>query len=96
MDGARYISPHLHRTEGEWSEAGSAGAPRNRRTLAEMAARLHAMEEQRAALLEANRNLNEALSNAAQLQRMLSAPREFRRGRFEIAGEIFAASHLSG
>ncbi len=61
-----------------------------------MAARLRAMEEQRENLLEANRNLNEALSGAAQLQRKLSAPREIRRGRFEIACEIFPASHLSG
>jgi serine phosphatase RsbU (regulator of sigma subunit) len=73
-----------------------ASLPRNRRTVSEMAARLRAIEEQRAALLEANRSLNEALSNAAQLQRKLSAPREIRRGRFEIASEIFAASHLSG
>ncbi len=74
----------------------AAGAGRTRRTVSEMAAQLRAMEEQRSALLEANRHLNEALSGAAQLQRKLSAPREIRRGRFEIACEIFPASHLSG
>jgi serine phosphatase RsbU (regulator of sigma subunit) len=103
MNGTRHKVANFRGAAGGWTDEGStaaagwpAVAARNRRTVAEMAARLRAMEEQRAVLLEANRSLNEALSNAAQLQRKLSAPREIRHGRFEIASEIFAASHLSG
>ena len=96
MDETRLKSENPRRANDEWREAGPVAAARSRRTVGEMAARLQAMEKQRAALLEANRSLSEALSNAAQLQRMLSAPREIRRGRFEITGEIFPACHLSG
>jgi serine phosphatase RsbU (regulator of sigma subunit) len=69
---------------------------RRRRTFSELAARLRASEEQRAALQETNRSLNEILSCASQLQRQVSAPRDIRYGRFEVASEIFPASHLSG
>jgi serine phosphatase RsbU (regulator of sigma subunit) len=58
--------------------------------------RIRALEDQRAALLEENRHLNEAIYGAAQLQRMLLPPRQVRRGRFEIASEIFPARCLSG
>lgn len=61
-----------------------------------MAERLRASEEQRTALQETNRSLNEILTCASQLQRTLSAPRDIRCGPFEIASEIFPASHLSG
>ena len=61
-----------------------------------MAERLRASEEQRATLQQTNHSLNEILSCASQLQRTLSAPRDIRCGRFEIASEIFPASHLSG
>jgi serine phosphatase RsbU (regulator of sigma subunit) len=40
--------------------------------------------------------LQQAIYEAAQIQRRLCAPREFVWGEFEIAGEIFAVRHLSG
>ena len=40
--------------------------------------------------------LQQAIYEAAQVQRRLCAPREFVWGEFEIAGEIFAVRHLSG
>jgi serine phosphatase RsbU (regulator of sigma subunit) len=40
--------------------------------------------------------LQQAIYEAAQVQRKLCAPRELRSGEFEIAGEIFPVRHLSG
>jgi serine phosphatase RsbU (regulator of sigma subunit) len=40
--------------------------------------------------------LQQAIYEAAQIQRRLCAPREFVWGEFEIAGEIFPVRHLSG
>jgi serine phosphatase RsbU (regulator of sigma subunit) len=60
------------------------------------AERIRTLEDQRAAFEEENRLLNEAIYGAAQLQRILLPPREVRRGRFEIASEIFPARYLSG
>ena len=40
--------------------------------------------------------LQQAIYEAAQVQRRLCAPRELIRGEFEIAGEIFPVRHLSG
>jgi serine phosphatase RsbU (regulator of sigma subunit) len=58
--------------------------------------RNRAREDQLAVLHQENSELRQVLYGAAQLQRKLCAPREFRRGRFEIASEIFPARHLSG
>jgi serine phosphatase RsbU (regulator of sigma subunit) len=41
-------------------------------------------------------NLQQAIYEAAQIQRRLCAPRELVIGEFEIAGEIFPVRHLSG
>jgi len=40
--------------------------------------------------------LQQAIYEAAQIQRRLCAPRELVWGEFEIAGEIFPVRHLSG
>lgn len=40
--------------------------------------------------------LQQAIFEAAQVQRRLCAPRELNRGEFEVAGEIFPVRHLSG
>jgi len=40
--------------------------------------------------------LHRELFEAAQMQRMMSGPRQLRRGDFEIAAEIFPIRHLSG
>ena len=55
-----------------------------------------AVYDELGALRRESRQLKEALFDAAQLQRKLCAPREMRRGSFEIAGEMFPVRHLSG
>jgi sigma-B regulation protein RsbU (phosphoserine phosphatase) len=40
--------------------------------------------------------LHRELFEAAQMQRIMSGPRQLRRGQFEIAAEIFPVRHLSG
>ena len=40
--------------------------------------------------------LQQAIYEAAQVQRRLCTPRELTSGEFEIAGEIFPVRHLSG
>lgn len=57
--------------------------------------RIKSLEKQVGELERERRELEQALYGAAQVQRKLCAPREIRRGRFEIAGEIFPARHLS-
>lgn len=49
-----------------------------------------------AALRREQKELRDALFEAVQVHRKLCAPREVRRGSFEIAGEMFAVRHLSG
>lgn len=55
-----------------------------------------ALEAQLAALQEKQQELHHALFEAAQVQRKLCAPREVRRGRFEIASELFPVRYISG
>ena len=55
-----------------------------------------ALEEQLAAVERERDELHEALFQAAQVQRKLCAPRQMRRGRFEIASEIFPVRYISG
>lgn len=63
---------------------------------AELGQRNRAWEEQLAALHREHDELRQALFAAAQVQRKLCAPRELRRGRFEIASEIFPVRDISG
>ncbi len=42
------------------------------------------------------REIHQELFEAAQVQRRLSGPRQVRRGRYEIASEVFAVRHLAG
>lgn len=55
-----------------------------------------ARREELATLRRERQEMQDAIAEAAQLQRKLCAPREFRRGCFEIAGELFPARYLSG
>jgi sigma-B regulation protein RsbU (phosphoserine phosphatase) len=55
-----------------------------------------ARREELAGLRRERKEMQEAIAEAAQLQRKLCAPREFRRGCFEIAGELFPVRYLSG
>jgi sigma-B regulation protein RsbU (phosphoserine phosphatase) len=55
-----------------------------------------ALSEQLAALRRDHEALHREFSAASQVQRKLSPPCRLRRGRFDIAGEIFPVRHLSG
>lgn len=55
-----------------------------------------ALETELASLRRQQNDLQQALFGAAQLQRKLCSTRELRRGRFEIASEVFAVRHISG
>jgi serine phosphatase RsbU (regulator of sigma subunit) len=55
-----------------------------------------ALKEEVAALRREQKEFRDALFAAAQVHRKLCAPRELRRGPFEMAGEMFAVRHLSG
>ncbi|HEV8384062.1 MAG TPA: SpoIIE family protein phosphatase, partial [Candidatus Acidoferrales bacterium] len=59
-------------------------------------AAVRAMEQELAALRREQKELHQAIFEAAQAQRKLCAPRDLRRGSFEIAAEMFPVRHLSG
>ena len=57
---------------------------------------IRSVEEELAAVRREQAKLQQAIYEAAQVQRRLCAPRELTCGEFEIAGEIFPVRHLSG
>ncbi len=57
---------------------------------------MQSLKEELDALRREQAKLQQAIYEAAQVQRRLCAPRELVWGEFEIAGEIFAVRHLSG
>ena len=57
---------------------------------------IQAVKEELDAVRREQAMLQQAIYEAAQVQRRLCAPRELIRGEFEIAGEIFPVRHLSG
>jgi serine phosphatase RsbU (regulator of sigma subunit) len=70
-----------------------------RRKNSEMAAtteNIHALKQQLDAVRREHAILQQAIYEAAQIQRKLCSPRELVWGDFEIAGEIFPVRHLSG
>src|SRR5256885_11813573 len=64
--------------------------------LDQSAEKIRALEEELAALRQEQSKLYRGIFEAAQIQRRLCAPRQFRTGAFEVAGEIFPVRHLSG
>jgi serine phosphatase RsbU (regulator of sigma subunit) len=54
------------------------------------------LRDEIAAVRRDHAGLQQAVFEAAQVQRRLCAPRELIRGEFEVAGEIFPVRHLSG
>lgn len=85
------------RTHATWPRRSQAPASaRTTGSLAETAAETAVWREQIASLTAQRDLLQRALSEAAQVQRKLSGPRQFRRGDFEIAGESFPAQYVSG
>jgi serine phosphatase RsbU (regulator of sigma subunit) len=57
---------------------------------------IRALEEELAILRREQSKLYRGIFEAAQIQRRLCAPRQFRSAEFEVAGEIFPVRHLSG
>jgi sigma-B regulation protein RsbU (phosphoserine phosphatase) len=58
--------------------------------------RTQAQEQELEAIRREHAKLQQAIYEAAQVQRRLCSPREFIQGEFEIAGEIFPVRHLTG
>jgi phosphoserine phosphatase RsbU/P len=58
--------------------------------------RVRELEEELAVLRREQSKLHRSIFEAAQVQRRLCAPRQFRTGEFDVAGEIFPVRHLSG
>src|ERR1700739_1874340 len=57
---------------------------------------IRSVKEELDAVRREQAKLQQAIYEAAQIQRKLCAPRELLCGEFEIAGEIFPVRHLSG
>jgi serine phosphatase RsbU (regulator of sigma subunit) len=57
---------------------------------------IQSMKQELDAVRREQAKLQQAIYEAAQIQRKLCAPRELVRGEYEIAGEIFPVRHLSG
>src|SRR6267154_452451 len=71
----------------------SQGLPATTRSLA---SGFHSVKQELDAVRREQAKLQQAIYEAAQIQRKLCAPRELVWGEFEIAGEIFPVRHLSG
>jgi serine phosphatase RsbU (regulator of sigma subunit) len=65
-------------------------------TSGDLARNAQSLAEELVALRREHTKLQQAIFEAAQIQRTLCAPRELVWGEFEIAGEIFPVRHLSG
>jgi serine phosphatase RsbU (regulator of sigma subunit) len=65
-------------------------------TRGESAETIQSLKEELIAVRREHAKLQQAIYEAAQVQRKLCAPRELVWGEFEIAGEIFPVRHLSG
>jgi len=75
------------------AEKGSQKLPSTR---GESAETIQSVKEELNAVRREHAKLQQAIYEAAQVQRKLCAPRELVSGEFEIAGEIFPVRHLSG
>jgi serine phosphatase RsbU (regulator of sigma subunit) len=79
---------------------GRSGARNNDQTLLaareELTENIHTVQLELDAVRREQAKLQQAIYEAAQVQRRLCAPRELLWGEFEIAGEIFPVRHLSG
>lgn len=75
------------------AEKGSQNSPSTRGRSEES---IQSVKEELIAVRREHGKLQQAIYEAAQVQRKLCAPRELVWGEFEIAGEIFPVRHLSG
>src|SRR5260221_11690118 len=71
----------------------SPGLPTTAKSLT---AGIQSVKQELIAVRREHAKLQQAIYEAAQVQRKLCAPRELVWGEFEIAGEIFPVRHLSG
>jgi serine phosphatase RsbU (regulator of sigma subunit) len=72
------------------------GRPPKNSKMAATTESIHAIRQQLDAVRREHAILQQAIYEAAQIQRKLCSPRELVWGDFEIAGEIFPVRHLSG
>jgi sigma-B regulation protein RsbU (phosphoserine phosphatase) len=84
-----------NRLERETKREGNAiqGSPAAARSVT---AGIQSVKQELVAVRREQAKLQQAIYDAAQVQRRLCAPRELNWGEFEIAGEIFPVRHLSG
>jgi serine phosphatase RsbU (regulator of sigma subunit) len=95
--GTLYLRPSalVNRLERETKREGNAShdLPATTRSLA---SGIQSVNQELDAVRREQAKLQQAVYEAAQIQRKLCAPRELVWGEFEIAGEIFPVRHLSG
>src|SRR3979411_229253 len=97
-------TPETRKSTSRWPKDSSAfetgqtakGRPRKNSVKAAGTESAHAIEQQLDAVRREHAILQQAIYEAAQIQRKLCSPRELVWGDFEIAGEIFPVRHLSG
>src|ERR1700724_1062363 len=97
-------TPETRKSTARWPKDSSAfktgqtakGRPRKDSMKAAGTESAHAIKQQLDAVRREHAILQQAIYEAAQIQRKLCSPRELVWGEFEIAGEIFPVRHLSG
>jgi sigma-B regulation protein RsbU (phosphoserine phosphatase) len=97
-------TPETRKSTARWPKDSSAfetgqtakGRPRKNSVKAAGIESAHAIKQQLDAVRREHAILQQAIYEAAQIQRKLCSPRELVWGDFEIAGEIFPVRHLSG
>jgi sigma-B regulation protein RsbU (phosphoserine phosphatase) len=86
----KYLSKAAIGVEGGWRTPGM-DAPST-----DTSEQMQFLTDEIAGVRRDHAKLQQAVFEAAQVQRKLCAPRELNRGEFEVAGEIFPVRHLSG
>src|ERR1700730_14784265 len=97
-------TPETRKSTARWPKDSSAfetgqtakGRPRKNSVKAAGTESAHAIQQHLDAGRREHAILQQAIYEAAQIQRKLCSPRELVWGDFEIAGEIFPVRHLSG
>ena len=81
--------PDMQFTFGATEQAAQDGA-------AECRKEIHALEEELEGIRREQASIQRSFFEAAQIQRRLCAPRQYKSPEFEVAGEIFPVRHLTG
>jgi serine phosphatase RsbU (regulator of sigma subunit) len=93
LDIRHSVLGNRHERETKREGNASQGLPATAKSLT---AGIHSVTQELDAVRREQAKLQQAIYEAAQIQRKLCAPRELAWGEFEIAGEIFPVRHLSG